>query len=80
MAAAGDLRCRTVRQAVGQWILTGFSQFQNNHVPGDDSAQATLSNGEIFIKGGRKASILHPGGRLHHADAQRALLTPEYRE
>ena len=31
-------------------ILTGFSQFQNNHVPGDDSAQATLSNGEIFIQ------------------------------
>ena len=25
-------------------IVTGFSQFQNNHVPGDDSAQATLSN------------------------------------
>src|ERR1017187_2550141 len=31
-------------------ILTGFSQFQNNHVPGDDSAQATLSNGQIFIQ------------------------------
>jgi hypothetical protein len=31
-------------------ILTGFAQFQNNHVPGDDSAQATLSNGEIFIQ------------------------------
>jgi hypothetical protein len=31
-------------------ILTGFSQFQNNPVPGDDSAQATLSNGEIFIQ------------------------------
>jgi Putative beta-barrel porin-2, OmpL-like. bbp2 len=31
-------------------ILTGFSVFQNNHVPGDDSAQATLSNGQIFIQ------------------------------
>ena len=31
-------------------IVTGFSQFQNNPVPGDDSAQATLSNGEIFIQ------------------------------
>ena len=31
-------------------ILTGFSQFQNNHVPGDDSAQATLSNGQVFIQ------------------------------
>ena len=31
-------------------IVTGFSQFQTNHVPGDDSAQATLSNGQIFIQ------------------------------
>jgi len=31
-------------------IVTGFSVFQNNSVPGDDSAQATLSNGEIFIQ------------------------------
>jgi hypothetical protein len=31
-------------------ILTGFSQFQNNSVPGDDNAQATLSNGQIFIQ------------------------------
>jgi len=31
-------------------IVTGFSQFQNNHVPGDDSAQATLSNGQVFIQ------------------------------
>jgi hypothetical protein len=31
-------------------ILTGFSQFQNNHVTGDDSAQATLSNGQIIIQ------------------------------
>jgi hypothetical protein len=31
-------------------IVTGFAQFQNNSVPGDDSAQATLSNGEIFIQ------------------------------
>ena len=31
-------------------IVTGFSQFQNNSVPGDDSAQATLSNGQIFIQ------------------------------
>jgi hypothetical protein len=31
-------------------ILTGFAQFQNNSVPGDDSSQATLSNGEIFVQ------------------------------
>jgi hypothetical protein len=31
-------------------IMTGFAQFQNNPVPGDDDAQATLSNGEIFIQ------------------------------
>jgi hypothetical protein len=31
-------------------IVTGFAQFQNNSVPGDDNAQATLSNGEIFIQ------------------------------
>jgi Putative beta-barrel porin-2, OmpL-like. bbp2 len=31
-------------------IITGFSQFQSNHVPGDEGAQATLSNGQIFIQ------------------------------
>jgi hypothetical protein len=31
-------------------IMTGFSQFQTNHVPGDDTAQATLSNGQIFVQ------------------------------
>ena len=31
-------------------IVTGFAQFQNNSVPGDNSSQATLSNGEIFIQ------------------------------
>jgi hypothetical protein len=31
-------------------IITGFSVFQNNSVPGDDAAQATLSNGQIFIQ------------------------------
>ncbi len=31
-------------------ILTGFAQFQNKSVPGDDKAQATLSNGQIFIQ------------------------------
>ena len=30
--------------------MTGFSQFQSNHVPGDEGAQATLSNGQIFIQ------------------------------
>jgi hypothetical protein len=39
-------------------ILTGFSQFQNNHVTGDDSAQATLSNGQIFIQ--------KPDGKLQY--------------
>jgi hypothetical protein len=31
-------------------IVTGFSVFQNNSLPGDDKAQATLSNGQIFIQ------------------------------
>jgi len=31
-------------------IITGYSAFQNNSVPGDDSAQATLSNGQVFIQ------------------------------
>jgi hypothetical protein len=31
-------------------IVTGFSQFQTNHIPGDDNAQATLSNGQVFIQ------------------------------
>ena len=31
-------------------IITGFSQFQTNALPADDSAQATLSNGQIFIQ------------------------------
>jgi hypothetical protein len=31
-------------------IVTGYSAFQNNSVPGDDKAQATLSNGQIFIQ------------------------------
>jgi hypothetical protein len=31
-------------------IITGFAQFQNNSVTGDNAAQATLSNGQIFIQ------------------------------
>ncbi len=31
-------------------IITGYSLFQNNAVPGDTSAQATLSNGQIYIQ------------------------------
>ncbi len=31
-------------------ILTGYSAFQNSSVTGDDTAQATLSNGQIFIQ------------------------------
>ena len=31
-------------------ILTGYAQGQNNPVPGDDTKQATLSNGQIFIQ------------------------------
>ena len=31
-------------------ILTGYAQGQNNPVPGDDTKQATLSNGELFIQ------------------------------
>ena len=39
-------------------IVTGFAQFQNNSVPGDASAQATLSNGQIFIQ--------KPDGKLQY--------------
>jgi Putative beta-barrel porin-2, OmpL-like. bbp2 len=31
-------------------IISGFAQFQNNAVPGDNAAQATLTNGQIFIQ------------------------------
>ena len=31
-------------------IVTGFGMVQSNHVPGDDNAQAALSNGQIFIQ------------------------------
>ena len=31
-------------------IVTGFAQFQNNSLPGDDASQATLSNGQIYIQ------------------------------
>jgi len=31
-------------------IATGFALFQNNSIPGDNDAQATLSNGQIFIQ------------------------------
>ncbi|WP_420239944.1 outer membrane beta-barrel protein [Telmatobacter bradus] len=31
-------------------ILSGYGQFQNNAVPGDDVKNATLTNGEIFIQ------------------------------
>jgi len=31
-------------------IISGMGMLQNNHVPGDDTQQATLSNGQIFIQ------------------------------
>src|SRR5215472_13857329 len=31
-------------------IVTGSGMYQDNHVPGDDTGQATLSNGQIFIQ------------------------------
>lgn len=31
-------------------IVTGYAQGQNNPVPGDDTKQATLSNGEIYVQ------------------------------
>jgi len=31
-------------------IVTGYSAFQSNSVTGDDAAQATLSNGQVFIQ------------------------------
>ena len=31
-------------------IVTGYAQGQNNPITGDDSKQATLSNGEVFIQ------------------------------
>ena len=47
-------------------IVTGFGMVQSNHVPGDDTRQATLSNGQIFIqKTDGKVPVLRPGGRLY---------------
>lgn len=31
-------------------IITGYARGQNNPVPGDDTKQATLSNGEIYVQ------------------------------
>ncbi len=31
-------------------IVTGFGRWQDNHVPGDDTGQAALSNGQIFLQ------------------------------
>lgn len=31
-------------------IMTGFGMWQGNHVPGDNTGQATLSNGQVFIQ------------------------------
>jgi hypothetical protein len=31
-------------------IVTGFGRWQDNHVPGDDTGQASLSNGQIFLQ------------------------------
>src|SRR5215472_8189287 len=31
-------------------LLNGFGMAQNNHVPGDDSHQAALGNGQVFIQ------------------------------
>lgn len=31
-------------------VITGSGMVQNNHVPGDDTKQAALSNGQIFIQ------------------------------
>jgi hypothetical protein len=31
-------------------ILNGYGLWQSNHVPGDDDAQAALSNGQVFIQ------------------------------
>jgi len=31
-------------------IITGYSLFQDNYIPGDAAEQATLSNGQVFIQ------------------------------
>ncbi|HEY1579581.1 MAG TPA: outer membrane beta-barrel protein [Terracidiphilus sp.] len=31
-------------------IVTGFGRWQDNHVPGDDTGQASLTNGQIFLQ------------------------------
>src|SRR5690348_968121 len=31
-------------------IVSGMGLWQGNHVPGDDAAQATLANGQVFIQ------------------------------
>ncbi|WP_109488365.1 outer membrane beta-barrel protein [Occallatibacter savannae] len=31
-------------------IVTGVGRYQDNHIPGDDTGQASLSNGQIFLQ------------------------------
>src|ERR1035437_6973443 len=31
-------------------ILSGMGLWQSNHIPGDDSTQAALSNGQVFLQ------------------------------
>jgi Putative beta-barrel porin-2, OmpL-like. bbp2 len=39
-----------LRKIAANGIVNGFAMWQGNHVPGDDTGQATLSNGQLFIQ------------------------------
>jgi len=81
MAAAAIFDAGPLGKLSVNGIVTGFSQFQNNHVPGDDSAQATLSNGQIFIQ--KRTGSFSTTSRLASTPCRRSacrLLTPKYRE
>jgi len=43
-------------------FLSGMGLWQGNHIPGDDSTQAALSNGRWSFKGRRLVSVLPAGG------------------
>src|SRR6266566_3065311 len=58
-------------------ILNGFDMWQGNHVPGDDPAQAAMSNGQIFLQK-TDGWFLPAGGRLHSSVPRDAV--PRHRQ
>src|SRR5271165_5819956 len=39
-----------LRKIAVNGVITGFGMWQDNHVPGDNTVQSSLSNGQIFIQ------------------------------